>query len=341
MTAFELMKLREGSSGGTVRGDRTVSARYIYDQLLPDDPSYKLGVEIMNKGTMNLRMDTYKMVYGTTPQMDIHASLSSEIMFNLGDVFSYDNGFWLCVDARTEHDIMREGKIEECNYLLKWQNPKTYEIIERWCSVRDPYSSGLDEGRVVTTGNAKYEIKLPHDAETELFHVTKRFLISIANHEPMAYEIIKYDAVTNRYESRNEGFLRIVLIESRLFPDDNWDLMVANYKDPNVSPAPVGSCKIVYTGDAILKSGSSARTYAAMFYDSEGAQIALTPDWSLVLPPEIAEEQITREVNGQSITLKALSGTRAGSTVTLKMTAEDATYGNFEAEVDIEIQSVY
>ena len=50
MTAFEKMKLREASLGSTPREEMINNARYMVDMLLPDDPSFKYGVEIIRNG---------------------------------------------------------------------------------------------------------------------------------------------------------------------------------------------------------------------------------------------------------------------------------------------------
>ena len=229
MSAFEKMQLREKAQGNTTKNEMIYNASYIVDSLLPNDPSYKENVEIFGKGYINLRMNNYKVLAGTTPVMDIQASLSEPVTFTLGDVFAYDEGYWICVESNNRHGVERTGKVEECNYYLRWQNPKTLEVHGRWCSVRDPYALALDErARLIVTGNAKYRIKLPHDEETALFHVDRRFLIDMANNEPIPYAIIKYDAITNKYAARNEGFTVLTLRESQIQEDDNWDLMVAN-----------------------------------------------------------------------------------------------------------------
>ena len=118
MTAFEKMRLRENALGNTAKNEMIHNSRYLIDSLLPNDPTYKENVEILGKGFINLRMNNYKLVQNTTPQMDIQASLNEKISFRLGDVFHYDNGYWLCVESYNRHDTERTGKVEECNYVL-------------------------------------------------------------------------------------------------------------------------------------------------------------------------------------------------------------------------------
>ena len=115
MTAFEKMKLREGAQGSTIRNEMIYNAKYIVDSLLPNDPSYKENVMIHGKGTLNLRMNKYRVLAGTTPVMDIQASLEEKVTFTLGDVFMYGDGYWICVESNNRHDVERTGMVEATN----------------------------------------------------------------------------------------------------------------------------------------------------------------------------------------------------------------------------------
>jgi hypothetical protein len=348
LTAFERIQLRDSRLGNTIRDEKIFNSKYLIDNFLSDDPSYKTNVEILDKGFIDLRMNNYKLVQSTTPQMDIQASLLEPITFKLGDVFFYDDGYWICIESINRHDIERTGKVEECNYYLQWQNPYTLEITGRWCSVRDPYSLAIDErAKVVITGNAKYKIKLPYDAETELFHAGRRFLIDFANNEPIAYSIIKYDAVTNKYTARNEGFLVITLQESQLQDDDNWGLMIANYKDPATMPhtpeSIVGLCTIKYSGISIIKAGGSAKSFYSEFYDSDNNLIiSLLPTWDLILPPELDSNQviIVSQINNE-IKLQVNAKAEVGTEFILRMSGNDLIYGGFESELVIEVGGLF
>ena len=341
--AFDRMKARETLTGKNVRESMVNNTKYFIDTFMPDDPSYKENVEILGKGFINLRMNNYKLVQGNTPQMDIQASLSEDITFRLGDIFFYEDGYWLCVDSNNRHDCLRVGKIGECNYFLQWQNPKTLEIIGRWCSIRDPYSSGLDENKTVTFGNARYRIKLPHDEETALFHIDKRFLIDVANGEPIPHSIIKYDSVTNRYTARDEGFLVINLKESQIEKDDNWELMIANYKDsPESDIQRIGLCEIIYKGEPVIKSGGSPKTFAAVFYDSNGDEITtVIPSWELIFPPEVQNSNQIRVLSqtDNEITMEAGKWTK-GIKFLLKVSADDSVFGYFENSIEIEVRGI-
>lgn len=347
MSAFEKMQLREAAQGTTTRNEMIYNAKYIVDSLLPNDPSYKEDVEVFGKGRISLRMNKYRVLAGTTPVMNIQASLTEPVTFTLGDVFMYDGGYWICVESNNRHDVERTGMVEECNYLLRWQNPHTLVVHERWCSVRDPYSLAIDErARHVVTGNAKYSIKLPHDDETELFHVDRRFLIDMANHEPIPYSIIKYDAITNKYAARNEGFTVLTLRESQIEIDDNWELMIANYRDPSMAPSTPnvveGSCTIKFNNVPVVRAGGTPKPFYAVLLDGNGNSIDFTSpvNWELILPPELQNQIVISYKEGNEIRLQASRQAPICSVFLLRMSGSHTTYGNFKAELEINIGGI-
>lgn len=322
MTAWERMQLRMGATGGTIRSELIHNSKAIIDSLLPDDPSYRENVMILDKGLTNLRMWNYKLVEArTTPQMDIQASLEQEHAFALGDIIEYD-GYWICIKSHNRHEIERVGQVEECNFKLRWQNPITHEIHERWTSLRDPSSLALDErAQKIVTGNAQYTLKLPHDEETRLFEVGTRFLIDVANNTPIAYSIIKYDAVSNIYAARDEGFLYLLLRQTELNTDeDNFELMIANYIDTDNIPTPFNPPLILEPSDsqfiiqhigsydsAVLKQGTRRKFNALEIYDDGTPEQGTRPidscheiEWSLwyISPEDPCPESPTMFIEG-------------------------------------------
>ena len=236
----------------------------------------------------------------------------------------------------------------ECNYLLRWQNPRTFEIHERWSSVRDPYSLALDErARHLVTGNAKYSIKLPHDSETELFHVDRRFLIDMANNAPIPYAIIKYDAITNKYAARNEGFTVLTMRESQVENDDNWELMIANYVNPSqmppVSRALEGSCRIGFTGAPVLRAGGLPKPFYALLFDVRGNSVDILDYpvlWELVLPQELENKIGISYRQGNEVRIAASRDAPVDSSFILRMSGLHSVYGSFSAELEVSVGGV-
>ena len=359
--SFDTYRSRVNSTGGSLRNEAVAQSRKVFEDSIADDPSFRSDVEIIRSGEavglINLRMDN-RRVKNSAPTMDLHDVINNHIKFKLGDVLhtttveeaveddeddETKEEYWICTESSTLHSTLRTGECEECNLLLRWQNPTTFEIIERWASARDPYTAGINEGKIVSTGGGKYKVKIPHDSETALFHLDRRFLIDIANNEPIAYKIVKYDSTTNRYAARDEGFLVIFLDQDETRPEDNFDLMIADYQESPPPPIPsVGSCEIVFVGTATLRVGSS-KDFAAVFYDSAGNEISdIAAAWELVLPDGISDSYIQMVNDPGSANLAKLQATGGiGSKVILKMSADSIEHGMFSAEVELTIVPLF
>lgn len=337
---WSLYNSRINARGANARERQISRSRYLFEKYLPSDPSYKENVEIINKGFINLRMNEYTLADDTTPQMEIQALLPSSVndpTFVLGDVFRYSDGYWLCIQSENFHDIYRRGKVEECNYLLRWQDKDTLELKSCWSSIRRPYSSGVNDNKVISVGAGKYQIKMPQNSDTVKFCVDQRFLINLAGDRPIPYKIIDFDDVSSHYVSRNEGFLVIILQQCELTEDDNRELMIANYKDPStaiIQPTG-GNCLITYVGEPIIKSGGSAKTFRAVFKDSTGTEIPLSPIWELKLPSKILGKVTITESVDNFIRLAASDDKNIiGSNFILRLTADG---GQYEYELTISI----
>ena len=314
MTAYEKLQLRATSSGGTLQKSNIRNSKEMFEAFFADDPSYKENVEVLNKEPVNLRMNKRRLIQGI-PTMDIQAILTEgDAPFVAGDTFFYDDGYWLCTDSNVFHDIYRSGEVEECNYNLYWQNKDTLEIVSRWCVVKAPYSSGIDDDKVTEVGNSKYKIKMPYDSETSLFNYESRFLINLMGNKPIPYRIIDFDDVTYKNEFRKDGFLVIVVEQDQLRESDNVELMIADYiPPPPPQPEPVGLCEIYYFNKELgvepeLRVGGSARTFTARFYDDKNKlDLSIIPIWSLELLPSQDNKVKIIEQSGMTVRIQETS----------------------------------
>jgi len=348
---FDTYRLRTLSSGGNIRNETIQQSKIVFNDSIADDPSYKTGVEIINKQEfVNIRMDRYRLNNGTTPQMKIYGSLDEEVQFDLGDIMHHDGNYWIVIEENNLHDIQHDGKIEQCNYLLRWQNKITLEEHERWCSVRNPYSSGVDDNRTISTELARYRIFIPHDEETALFRVDDRFLINMQGMAdgsglvPMAYRIIEFDPVSRYNHAKGAGFLVVNLRATAFSKErDNVEKMIADWRDPGApQPTPIGSCKIEFTGDPKIRVGST-KTFTAKFFDENNNEVTtITPMWNISPITMIDDGHISIiSESANNVVLKADRNALVGDMFSLIMSANDVVYGFFEAIIDIEIASLF
>lgn len=261
--------------------------------------------------------------------------------FYLGDVLLWNGVHWIVTEKKHQNTIHAAGIILRANREIIWQNPKTKEIIKRWCIVSKRSFVGVDEGNVVSTLSGKIQIKLPFDNETLFVGTDKRFMLDIIDGIPMCYRLTFPDVNTYRCHDDQGG-----LIEWELVSDvfncntDNRELMLCDYTVANTippipePPANVLSCTI--TGRNDIRIGGMRRVYVAKFYDVDGVTELTTPVpvWELD-----AKENLTRYFKlshtGLTAELVALDTEELiGEYITLRLTDASHTHKPYELRIE-------
>ena len=150
--------------------------------------------------------------------------------FKIGSIVFWNGSHWLITKRDAESDITVRGEIEQCNRQIRWQNPSTKEIHERWCVVDKPYFSNLESNATSTESKREFKIQLPYDNESALLDVDKRFMLEIIGKTPRTYRLTSVDSMTERYDYNGEasGFLVINVEQDAYNPQtDNSELMVS------------------------------------------------------------------------------------------------------------------
>lgn len=234
-----------------------------------------------------------------------------------------DNTF-LITEAEQDNEMYMTGRMELCNYILRFQNKSTGEIISRPAIFAKSTGGVLDSNVVLSVSGATHVVKLPLDDETKLLRINNRFLIDIMNDRPNAYLVVNRDVVS--------GYgLLILTLKSDEFNDDRDSalLMVADYFTPSIQTQ--DNCEINYSGKPEIRVGGSAKSFTAVFYESSSQ---ITPIWTVV-PPEGYGDKIISESADNTISIRALSDkSMIGKIITLKL--DDST-GNCHAELTINI----
>jgi hypothetical protein len=281
-----------------------------------------------------------------TKESDVYKIISLlELSFNIGEVLEYEGDTWLVVEKDVPNGIYSRGDIQRCNYLLRWQNPETFKIIERWCIAKDPYSGGEDKTSVVTTGSGKYKIKLPCDHETRLLKRDRRFLIDWSGGERVAYRIVRFDGITNTLSNNSDGFIVVNVDEDELRTGiDRVDLGIADYIDPpENSVESSGNVVISFSGRPELRVGGNNKSFTVSFYDNAENKIeSIVPEWEVITESDLRNQIETIVVSDDSINLKFWgSEDSIGKKFRLKVSASDQTHGYFESIIDIELIALF
>ena len=205
---------------------------------------------------------------GTLPYYKDVKSLPDEY-FDAGDYVEWADAMWLMVSCDWDKEVYTYGKMQQCNYVLKWQNANA-DVIERWSVVlsASKYNNGEKYNNVIVVGSNQLMVYLPIDEETLKLRSDKRLMVDFNTESPKCYDITRVDTVTMGYDGTAEprydgkGCILLVLTETEINPDvDRVDLMLCDYINPNDIPHP-SPINITYSGLPQLRIGGR-KTFTA------------------------------------------------------------------------------
>ena len=205
---------------------------------------------------------------GTLPYYKDVKSLPDEY-FDAGDYVEWTDAMWLMVSCDWDKEVYTYGKMQQCNYVLKWQNTDA-EIIERWSVIlsASKYNNGEKYNNVIVVGSNQLMVYLPIDEETLKLRSDKRLMVDFNTESPKCYDITRVDTVTMGYDGTAEprydgkGCILLVLTETEINPDvDRIDLMLCDYINPNGIPHP-SPINITYSGNPSIRIGGR-KTFTA------------------------------------------------------------------------------
>lgn len=201
--------------------------------------------------------------------------------FNCGDIIAWDSIYWLVTEINADTNLYTQGKMQQCNYIIKFQNKKTGDILS-YPVIYKKTSAFINESKDIqlTIKDGKSTILIPFckDVYNHL-NVNDRLIIDnrVDIDTPNVFRIVNVDTTTKIYNGHG---LIVLTLEDDEFNKDtdsiiNW---VADYKPINNS---TGNAKIIYSGNAEIKCGGSNKIFKAEFKDADGNILHIEPIWSL------------------------------------------------------------
>lgn len=270
---------------GTTQRERMVNrTKANLQNKVVDSLSYKTiklnGVETqlaINEGTQS-----YYKEFESMPGQEI----------NIGDYIEWANSWWLVTTCDYDDELYRNGKLQQCNYLLKWQN-ELGEIIERQAVVlsASKYNDGLAESNVISLGSDKLSINIPLDAEALKLKksMAKKFFIDNNKEDPTAYLLANTGNVADTYNGH--GITHWIVEEcAYTASEDDLKYGVCDYISPTTPPEEDDKTTILsgaitgtISGNKNLKAGF-VRTYTANLVDEDGNAVEWSDEfkWNIV-----------------------------------------------------------
>ena len=276
---------------------------------------------------------------GTQPYYKEFQSLPSQEI-NIGDYVEWANSHWIVVTCDSDDEIYRDGKLNQCNYLLKWQN-ELGEIIERWAVIQSAskYNDGTDSNAVITLGSDQLSIIVPIDSETIKLKksMSKKFFIDGNTEDPTTYELTGTGNVPDTYNGH--GITSWIVKEcAYTATEDDLKYGVCNYKavdteeDPTTppeNPNETTDLRAVISGNKNLKVGFS-RTYTATIVDVDGNAV----EWDNTYSWNVASDfEIGQEIDDNTIKLLVEDEDCVDSLILLSVNKDGQTVAELEVTV--------
>lgn len=146
-----------------------------------------------------------------------------------GGIVDFANSKWLITEIDANKELYESGKMQRCNYILKWLDEEG-KIIEKWCIIEDgtKYLVGEKTEDIMSIGDARIAVTIGKDADTSKLKRGKRFLIDdLDSEQVLAYQITKPNRLYNIFDGK--GVYRFIMNEVNLTDDDNVADRIADF----------------------------------------------------------------------------------------------------------------
>lgn len=289
--SLQLMKERVKHSGFTAREEMIIDGQNLLKEELEHDSSYSPTMYFWNPvlccDDRPAKVRIYKRKYSSL-NGNYQSFLSTyDNPIKIGEYLhdTKDDTYWLIYNSFNVNNVHYEGKMIQCNYLLRWQLANG-EIIERYSNIvsASKYDVGETGNSTLVLSSNNYTILIGYCEEG--FELEgKRVFIDMKPTKPTkVFKITRSDDVL--YNADGIGSLLSFIADKVEFnPNaDNQELRICDYNSTSPLPPQPSEpnettdlrCTIkgtYYTLRAMYK-----RNYTVTFTDKDGNEV----DWNTV-----------------------------------------------------------
>ena len=289
---------------------------------------------VKTKLMINSGTQTYYKEFQSLPLQEV----------NIGDYVEWANSHWIVTTCDSDDELYRDGKLEQCNYLLKWQN-EFGKIIKRWAIIKSAskYNDGTDTNVVLSLGSDQLSVIIPLDEESIKLKksMSKKFFIDMNKEDPTAYELTGTGNVPDTYNGH--GITSWIVKECAYTPsEDDLKYGVCDYKkfEDNTFVLNTNNSLnaiITYKGSSSLKAGGNSKSLTGSFVDNNGNVVSNIGKWDLITINEL-RPYLKYSFNGNSFEIKALETELINSKVRIVFSSLDDSISTY---VDFDIVSIF
>lgn len=290
--SLRLMKERVKHCGSTAREEMIIDGQNLLKEELEHDSSYSPTMYFWNPVLVcddrPAKVRIYKRKYSSLNGNYQNFLTTYDNPIKIGEYMhdTKDDTYWLIYNSFNVNNVHYEGKMIQCNYLLRWQLANG-EIIERYSNIvsASKYDVGETGNSTLVLSSNNYTILIGYCEEG--FELEgKRVFIDMKPTKPTkVFKITRSDDVL--YNSGNMGSLLSFIADKTEFNpnDDNQELRICDY-NKNTTPLPptpqppneTTDLRCVIKGTYYTLRAMYKRNYTVTFMDKNGNEV----DWNTV-----------------------------------------------------------
>lgn len=211
---YENYLARMNVNGSNIREREIKDQKKIISDTFFDSPSYQevyINSSSILTGVWIIDNSDVK------DQQDIISQFDNPI--NAGDTITWNSEKWLIIVKDDMTDIYHKGTISKCQSSIKWLDSNGYQKETYFTFRSDNLTNfGLDEGRIIDSGNERRHILIPSNVDTRKIKKNKRFVI-----DERVWKVTAVDRL-------KKGLVYLVLQEDDINEAvDRIDLGIADY----------------------------------------------------------------------------------------------------------------
>ena len=217
-----------------------------------------------------------------------------------GMYIKYKDRYWLIVGLVDNNNVYEKAVLALCNYLLTWINGEG-KIVQRWANITSAsqYNNGETGSKFYFIRSDQLMILTPNDDECLLLETGKRFIIDKrckvyekkftsdivkdTGNPVIVYNLTRSDSVL--YDYQDSGHFEFIASQDEQSENDGYYVVDGNgywlcEVPESGNKTDISSCFIEYNSPEIY-AGIEATEFIAKFYDNEGKEVSITPQWEI------------------------------------------------------------
>lgn len=283
------MKERIKQSGFTAREEMIIDGQNLLKEELEHDSSYSPTVyfydPVLGKDDRPAKLRIYNRKFSSLNGNYENFLTTYDNPVKIGEYIhdTKDDTYWLVYNSFNVNDVHYEGKLIQCNYILRWQLSDG-TIVERHANIvsASKYDTGTTGNSVIVLSSNNYTVLIGYCEEGFELEDKRVFIDMKSNNPTKVFKMTRADDVI--YNSDGIGrILGFIADKTELNRStDRPDLRLCDYIDPSIPlpPQPDNPDKITnlcatISGNKNLKVGFP-RTYTVNFTDKSGNEV----DWN-------------------------------------------------------------